>query len=202
MNSNVWLTRNHHNFPDLEEGICLAQKNRFAHIVKTRKYTPLTKNLLDRSYLGYNGSLVKERGWINCYSSALRALASLDGCISFVSLGITTNEKDRMFTSSKRDWAEIYLASTSECIMRFSQDTRKDGHLFESLMEWVEEDWEGDNLMEGVKKWSTVEIWKAFFISRIQNVAAQLEDNALNLQAETQLLKERADRFKKLLKPA
>lgn len=144
------------NFPKKEKEIDKLKKEKY--------YAMLTPSMLKKPIMGRNGSILTGDMLLS-YRSALEALASLEGYTSVVSFGF----RDQMIILPNQEWCEIYDTGTKKLILSFSHDTRNNKTSFYNLIDWVEESWGPINFLIGAKRWSTFEIWRAFFITRLQN---------------------------------
>jgi hypothetical protein len=199
INKNVWLTGSHHNFPKTEE---LSTQKDIGRFLKEREHTTLlTEDMLNHSFMYTTLTDVEKQVWANFYASALRALASLNGFISFISLGVEKTDKgDEKIIHPEREWGRIHLASTGEFVLGFSHDTRHDNSPFYSLEEWLEKDWKRRaDIINNVEKWSTPEIWRKFFLNRIQDIINQQNEEVSKLQSEINYLVTKAKRIQSLL---
>jgi hypothetical protein len=192
MNKNVWLIENHRNFPRAE----LPLQRNINGFLEDRKYTTLlTKGIMNRSFVSSNKPTEEEEIWDNSYSSALLALASLKGFISFISLEVKFFKKGAtIIYGSKEEWGQIYLASTGEHVLSFSYDAQKDNTSSCGIMNWLEKDLKEKDIIKDLKKWSTVEIWRAFFLRKIQDEMKTMKVGALIHRRESQRLKRLAQK--------
>ena len=188
LKNNVWLVGDNDNLPAEEKLSYLG----FDLIAEKREYTLLAEDLLDCPFVAFNDSIIEDPRWINFYSSMLHALASLDGFVSFVSLEVRSFKEERIIILPEKEWGQIRLASTGELVLNFSHNTR-DNFPYFMLLDWVEEGWKTESLMEGIEKWSTVEIWIDFFLNLIQEEINGLGKKAIDLEVTARSLRDKAE---------
>lgn len=220
MKENVWLVKSHRDIPKTKE--LSAQKNVRRFLEEQEYATLLTEDMVSQSIMHPDNSDIETQARFNFYSSALRALAFLDGFVSVVSIKIELSEDGGTIIHPEKEWCKIFLAS-GEFVLGFSRDTRYSNRSFYDLAGWLEEDWETnaeekwkkvagedwekiagedwrkDAVMAGIKKYSTIEAWRNFFLKQIQNKADSLKNKASGLQHEVHSLKAEAGQIQILL---
>lgn len=197
MTAPVWLVGSHHNF---YKGSLFSTLDRMPE-AKERKWKPLLPEYLRRSFVSCSGKTVDSQ-WNAVYVSALRALQQLDGFVSAVSFQVLEDKKD-CIQLTKRDWGQIYLANSNKCVVSFSHDTRYENKPFYGLLEWLEDpQFDNNNVTpEQLHQYSNVEIWRKFFIGRIESVIRENQLRIATLEGEIKCLSADVSDLKSALNP-
>jgi hypothetical protein len=124
--------------------------------------------------------------------AALRALVSLKGFDSAISLSICDTEVHKSVQTTGRVWGELFFDEPSNVILSFSHDTRYHNYPFCHLEQWLEGEYNEANPQE----WHDAERWLSFFHKRIRMQAYILETQAKDLRNEAEEHSSLADQLR------
>ena len=135
---------------------------------------------------------------------ALQGLMDLKGFNAAVSYGTIEHDGIPHITTPKRVWGEISLESPEKIALGFSHDSRYSNHPFNTLLQWLEEEYPDQQLpYEEYKQfcfgWVSPEKWREFFERRIQKKVETMRSKANALRHEAQGMTERANSIEAML---
>ncbi len=147
----------------------------------------LTREILKRSFVSYDGQLVGPHPYYNVVRGALQALMDLPGFDAAVSHHTILVKNQQHIYLPDREWGEITLGTPDNVVLGFSHDSRESNSPFDSLSEWLEEKGPGNKpskaqLDRFYTEWSSPEKWLAFFKERLQRTVDELESEVAKLK--------------------
>ncbi len=151
------------------------------------KYRPLTNKLLANRILNQHNERMKHSR-MQMLKAMLRALVDLQGIDAVVSLYVDWGPNGEHLKGEGRLWGKLSLTETGVEILRFSHDTRYDNHPFQTLYQWLEDEWPADMSWEHpdysreCEKWYNTDKWKSFFRQRLERKVSRMLSEAEHLR--------------------